>query len=125
MMTKNYLFRVTNEPYDSDMMAKEFLMQFSGLAISNKERVFIKADIDLLFTFILLAVGQPLVFSFNDKKLLGLNIRSIEAIDASSLRDNKNPEPRKINFGRLTGNAMIQFEKAENSAINLVGKAKG
>lgn len=85
-------------------MAKEFLMQFSGLAIT---------------------VGQPLVFSFADKKLLGLNIKSIEAIDGSSLRENKNPEPKKINFGRLTGNAAIQFEKAENSSINLVGKAKG
>lgn len=79
-------------------------MQFSGLAIT---------------------VGQPLVFSFNDKKLLGLNIRSIEAIDASSIRDNKSPEAKKINFGKLTGNAVIQFEKAENSSINLVGKAKG
>lgn len=70
-------------------------------------------------------MGQPLVFSFNDKKLLGLNIRSIEAIDGSALRENKNVEAKKINFGRLTGNAVIQFEKAENSAINLVGKAKG
>ncbi|KAG5678300.1 hypothetical protein PVAND_007987 [Polypedilum vanderplanki] len=95
---------ITQEPYDSDLMAKEFLMQFAGLALT---------------------VGQPLVFSFMDKKLLGLNIKSIEAIDASSIRDNKNAEPRKINFGRLTGNAVIQFEKAENSSLNLVGKAKG
>ena len=85
-------------------MAKEFIMQFAGLAIT---------------------VGQPLVFSFNEKKLLGLNIRTIEAIDASAIRDNKSVEPKKINFGRLSGNAMVQFEKAENSAINLVGKAKG
>lgn len=97
-------FSVTTEPYDSDLMAKDFLMQFSGLAIT---------------------VGQPLVFSFNDKKLLGLNIKAIEAIDASSIRDNKNPEAKKITFGKLTGNAVIQFEKAENSSINLVGKAKG
>lgn len=85
-------------------MAKEFLMQFAGLAIT---------------------VGQPLVFSFADKKLLGLSIKSIEAIDASSLRDGKNAEPKRINFGRLTANAAIQFEKAENSSLNLVGKSKG
>lgn len=85
-------------------MAKEFIMQFSGLAIT---------------------AGQPLVFSFADKKLLGLNIKSIEAIDAGAIRDNKNADPKKINFGRLSGNAMVQFEKAENSSINLVGKAKG
>lgn len=95
---------MTTEPYDSDLMAKDFLLQFAGLAIT---------------------VGQPLVFSFADKKLLGLNIRSIDAIDANSIRDNKNVEPKKITFGRLSGNAVIQFEKADNSSINLVGKAKG
>lgn len=79
-------------------------MQFAGLAVT---------------------VGQPLVFSFADKKLLGLSIKSIEAIDASSLRDGKNSEPKRISFGRLTANAAIQFEKAENSALNLVGKSKG
>lgn len=86
------------------MMAKEFLMQFAGLAIT---------------------VGQPLVFSFSDKKLLGLSIKSIEAIDAMAMRENKSSEPKKISFGHLTGNAAIQFEKAENSALNLVGKSKG
>lgn len=95
---------MTTEPYDSDLMAKDFLLQFAGLAIT---------------------VGQPLVFSFADKKLLGLNIRSIDAIDANSIRDNKNVEPKKITFGRLGGNAVIQFEKADSSSINLVGKAKG
>lgn len=95
---------ITQEPYDSDLMAKDFLMQFAGLALT---------------------VGQPLVFSFNDKKLLGLNIRTIEAIDANSIRENKSVEAKKITFGKLTGNAVIQFEKGENSSINLVGKAKG
>lgn len=85
-------------------MAKEFLMQFAGLAIT---------------------VGQPLVFSFMDKKLLGLNIKTIEAIDASSIRNNTNAEPKRISFGRLTANAVVQFEKAENSSLNLQGKSKG
>jgi vesicle-fusing ATPase len=97
-------FRTTTEAYDSDQMAKEFLMQFAGLAIT---------------------VGQPMVFSFADKKLLGVNIKSIEAMDAKAIRDGTDVKPAKINFGKLTGNAVIQFEKAENSALNLVGKAKG
>lgn len=79
-------------------------MQFAGLAIT---------------------VGQSLVFSFADKKLLALNVKTIEAVDATAIRDGKNADPRKINFGRLTANATVQFEKAENSSINLVGKAKG
>jgi vesicle-fusing ATPase len=86
------------------MMAKEFLMQFAGLALT---------------------VGQPLVFSFADKKLLGLSIKSIEAIDSASFAAGKNVDPKRINFGKLTGNAVIQFEKAENSSLNLVGKSKG
>lgn len=80
-------------------------MQFAGLAIT---------------------VGQPLVFSFADKKLLALSVKSIEGIDAASLRNNvEHPEAKKINFGKLSGNAVIAFEKAENSSLNLTGKAKG
>lgn len=85
-------------------MAKEFLFQFAGLALT---------------------AGQPLVFSFMEKKLLGLSVKVIEGIDVNKALDGKPAEPKKIFFGKLTGNAVIQFEKAENSAINLVGKAKG
>lgn len=92
------------EPYDSDLMAKEFLMQFAGLALT---------------------VGQPLVFSFSEKKLLGLAVKTIEAVDATAIRDNKKLEPKRVNFGHLSANVVVQFEKAENSSLNLVGKAKG
>ncbi|EDS38198.1 vesicular-fusion protein Nsf1 [Culex quinquefasciatus] len=96
----------TLEPYDSDQMAKDFILQFSGLALT---------------------VGQPLVFSFMDKKLLGLCVKSLEAIDASASMqgDKGKAEPRKTQFGRLLGNTTVTFEKAENSSLNLVGKAKG
>lgn len=50
-------FRTSQEPYDSDLMAKEFLMQFAGMALT---------------------VGQTLVFSFQDKKLLGLAVKTLE-----------------------------------------------
>lgn len=93
----------TLEPYDTDNMAKDFMMQFSGMALT---------------------VGQPLVFSFQDKKLLGLVIKSMEAIDPTAAM-NKECEPKKTRFGRLLGNATVSFEKAENSSINLVGKSKG
>ncbi|KAL9694817.1 hypothetical protein quinque_014102 [Culex quinquefasciatus] len=87
-------------------MAKDFILQFSGLALT---------------------VGQPLVFSFMDKKLLGLCVKSLEAIDASASMqgDKGKAEPRKTQFGRLLGNTTVTFEKAENSSLNLVGKAKG
>lgn len=56
-----YLFSLlcstTLDPYDTDQMAREFLLQFSGQAFT---------------------VGQQLAFSFFDKKLLGLVIKSLE-----------------------------------------------
>lgn len=94
----------TQEPFDSDVMAKEFLMQFSGLALT---------------------AGQPLVFSFKDK-VLGLAVKTLEAVDPSlAMQQEKQVEPKKTRFGRLSGNCTVQFEKAEGSSINLVGKAKG
>jgi vesicle-fusing ATPase len=50
-------YSTTIEPYDTDHMAKEFLLQFSGQAFT---------------------VGQQLAFSFIDKKLLGLVVKSLE-----------------------------------------------
>lgn len=85
-------------------MAKDFLMQFSGLALT---------------------VGQPLVFSFQDKKLLGLAVKSLEAVDPAATISDKPAEPKKTRFGRLLGNSSVTFEKAEGSSINLVGKSKG
>lgn len=91
------------EPYDTNLMAKDFLMQFSGMA---------------------LIVGQPIVFSFSDKKLLSLNVKSLDAIDPALAMSEKT-EPRKTRFGRMSGNVIVTFEKAEGSSINLVGKSKG
>lgn len=95
---------VSQEPYDSDLMAKEFLLQFAGMALT---------------------VGQTLVFSFQDKKLLGLAVKTLEAVESSALKENKEMALKSVRFGRLTGNTVVQFEKADNSSLNLVGKAKG
>lgn len=95
--------RTTQEPYDTDLMAKDFLMQFSGLALT---------------------VGQPIVFQFQDKKVLGLVVKSLEAVDPATAISDK-AEPKKTVFGRLLGNSAVQFEKAESSSVNLTGKAKG
>jgi vesicle-fusing ATPase len=85
-------------------MAKEFLLQFAGLPLT---------------------VGQPLVFSFMDKKLLGLSVKNMEAVDTKQLAAGTKMEPKPTNFGLFGGNTMVQFEKSENSALNLTGKAKG
>ncbi|KDR16531.1 Vesicle-fusing ATPase 1, partial [Zootermopsis nevadensis] len=94
----------TLEPYDTDQMAKEFLLQFSGQAFT---------------------VGQQLAFNFVDKKLLGLVVKSLEAADLSAIKAGQDAKPKKTKMGRCLGDTMVQFEKAENSSLNLVGKAKG
>lgn len=89
----------TTEPYDTEKMALEFVMQFPKQAFT---------------------VGQELVFSFMDKKVLSVVIRGLEAADFTS-----GGKPKKVNAGVVTGNTAMCFEKAENSPINLTGKCKG
>lgn len=50
-------YRSTTEPYDTDLMAKEFLLQFSGQAFT---------------------AGQLLAFQFLEKKMLSLFVKSLE-----------------------------------------------
>ncbi|XP_023725556.1 vesicle-fusing ATPase 1 [Cryptotermes secundus] len=94
----------TLEPYDTDQMAKEFLLQFSGQAFT---------------------VGQQLAFSFLDKKLLCLVVKSLEAADLNAIKAGQDAKPKKTKMGRCLGDTIVQFEKAENSSLNLVGKSRG
>nr|CAD7449999.1 unnamed protein product [Timema bartmani] len=139
----------TLEPYDSDAMAREFLLQFSGQAFT---------------------VGQLLAFNFSDdKKLLGLVVKGLEdlvthvtylmihitdlvthvtypvthvtypvthvtypvttcdipLLNLSAIKAGQDAKPKKTKMGRCLGDTMVQFQKAESSSINLVGKAKG
>ncbi|EDV43701.2 uncharacterized protein Dana_GF16398 [Drosophila ananassae] len=93
----------TQDPYDSDEMAKEFIMQFAGMPLT---------------------VGQTLVFQFKDKKFLGLAVKTLEAVDPRTVGDGA-PKARNVRFGRILGNTVVQFEKAENSVLNLQGRSKG
>uniref|UniRef100_A0A8C0I5Y6 Vesicle-fusing ATPase n=1 Tax=Balaenoptera musculus TaxID=9771 RepID=A0A8C0I5Y6_BALMU len=94
---------IDSNPYDTDKMAAEFIQQFNNQAFS---------------------VGQQLVFSFNEK-LFGLLVKDIEAMDPSILKGEPAAGKRqKIEVGLVVGNSQVAFEKAENSSLNLIGKAK-
>lgn len=94
---------IDSNPYDTDKMAAEFIQQFNNQAFS---------------------VGQQLVFSFNDK-LFGLLVKDIEAMDPSILKgEPASGKRQKIEVGLVVGNSQVAFEKAENSSLNLIGKAK-
>lgn len=95
---------VSQDPYDTEEMAKEFVYQFPGQAFT---------------------VGQQLAFSYGNKKLLSLVVKDLEAADFAAIKEGKAAKPRKTKIGRLLADSMVQFEKADNSSLNLVGKAKG
>lgn len=94
----------SQEQYDTDEMAKEFLLSFPNQ----------------MFT-----VGQQLAFAFKDKKVLLLIVKSLEATDLAALKDGRQAKPKKARMGQLIPNTNVQFEKADNSSLNLVGKSKG
>lgn len=43
----------------------------------------------------------------------------------NAIKAGRDAKPHKTKIGRLLPNTIVQFEKADNSALNLVGKAKG
>ncbi|XP_032455485.1 vesicle-fusing ATPase isoform X1 [Nasonia vitripennis] len=94
----------TLEPYDTELMAKDFLMQFAGQAFT---------------------VGQQLAFQFQDKKMLGLIVKSLEAADIQAIKSGQDAKPKKTRMGRCLGDTAIQFEKAPNSSLNLTGSKQG
>lgn len=94
----------TTEPYDTDQMAKEFLMQFTGQAFT---------------------VQQKLAFAFSQKKVLEVVVKSLEAADLNAIKAGQNAKPCPTRMGCLLADTTIQFEKMEGSSINLVGKSKG
>lgn len=46
-------------------------------------------------------------------------------MDISKIKAGGDPKPRKSKLGQLIPNTVIQFEKAESSSLNLIGKSKG
>ncbi|BFZ22128.1 hypothetical protein BsWGS_25167 [Bradybaena similaris] len=90
---------------DSDKMAAEFSMCFTNRAFT---------------------IDEPLVFRY-EKKLYSARVKDIEVIDYSHV-DAKGKlagKPHVANFGLLTPNSAIVFEKLEGSIISFTGKAKG
>ncbi|CAB4000648.1 Vesicle-fusing ATPase 1, partial [Paramuricea clavata] len=97
--------RVSQEPYDTDKMSEVLIDQFCNRAFSE---------------------GQPLVFTYGDKKYLQLIVQKMDVLDPKkALASESNFEPMKVSKGVISGNTRIIFEKAEGSALNLVGKSKG
>ncbi|CAI4225732.1 unnamed protein product [Auanema sp. JU1783] len=101
----------TPEPLDSDAMAREFLMQFSGKAFTK---------------------GEKRVFSFPIKQkekiiTLSINVKNIEGIDlaAAARGGDSKASTFPLDCGQLLANSAIVFDREEGTQINLIGKSKG
>ncbi|KIH62580.1 ATPase, AAA family [Ancylostoma duodenale] len=100
----------TVEPLNSDFMAREFSMQFGGMAFTK---------------------GELLVFQFTDPEkgksfTLSLVVKSIDGIDLNSAASgDEKARPFPLDCGQLLPNSAIIFDKEEGSQLNLVGKSKG
>ncbi|XP_015906120.2 vesicle-fusing ATPase 1 [Parasteatoda tepidariorum] len=97
--------KTTLEPYDTDLMAQEFVKCFSKQAFT---------------------VGQCLAFGFMDMKMLKVVVKEMEVANIEQVTGNGKPGGKRITqVGLLLPDALVVFEKFEGSAVNLVGKAKG
>ncbi|CAL8089603.1 unnamed protein product [Orchesella dallaii] len=90
----------TNEPYDTDLMAKEFVSQFAGQAFQG---------------------GMPLAFSFHDKKLLSLVVKEMDIADMTPLKVGGEPKISKSDLGLLLPDTKVVFEYGEGSTVKLKG----
>lgn len=97
---------ITTEAFDSDKMAQDFLLSFDRVAFT---------------------IDQQLVCQFYNKKLMGLVVKGVEILDPAILKGGKPSAKRTkdVKIGVLTQNTQVVFEKAEESALNLIGKSKG
>ncbi|XP_019749290.1 vesicle-fusing ATPase-like isoform X1 [Hippocampus comes] len=92
-----------SNPYDSDVMANDFIQQFNHQAFT---------------------IGQQMVFKFGDKSFDVL-VKDMEGMDPSILKgDQSSVKKAKINIGLLLSNSQLIFEKAESSSMTLIGKSK-
>lgn len=83
-------------------MAKEFVNQFAGQVFQ---------------------AGMPLAFSFQDKKLLSLAVKEIEAADMTPLKVGGEPKVTKSDLGLLLPDTKVVFETL--GAVKLKGHSQG
>ena len=67
--------KTTQDNYDTDAMAKEFLMQFTKQCFT---------------------VGQPIVFQFKSMPLTQVLIKDIEVTDLNALQQGREAKPLKV-----------------------------
>ena len=73
--------KTTQDNYDTDAMAKEFLMQFTKQCFT---------------------VGQPIVFQFKSMPLTQVVVKDIEVTDLNALQQGREAKPLKVSKSSKT-----------------------
>ena len=92
----------STEEYNSDKMTADFCAQFANISVTD---------------------GQPFVFRFEDKPLLSVTIKELEASDLRKVRDGEVSQ-YNIRSGVVLPNTSIIWHKSEESNIRLTGKSR-
>jgi vesicle-fusing ATPase len=96
--------KVTKDPFNTDEMAKEFLMQFASQTFT---------------------VGQPVLFQFRNMPLTIITVKDIDIADLNAIKMGKKETTKKGSTGVSLPDTTLIFEKGEGSPIMLSGKSKG
>jgi len=92
----------SSDDFNSDKMTADFCAQFANIAVTQ---------------------GQPFLFKFEDKPLLLVKIKELEASDLRKVRDGE-VSKYSIRCGVLLPNTAIVWHKGEESTIKLTGKSR-
>ncbi|CAG2173960.1 unnamed protein product, partial [Oppiella nova] len=108
-----------SESYDTDVMAREFSMQFPRQAFTVGQ-TYLK-----FYFYYYPNTDIQYVFKFIDKKLLKLVVKDMEVLTLDGMKGKAPKEPQKTRIGQLLPDSQVVFEKSEESSIILTGQAKG
>ena len=93
---------ITSDEFNSDKMTSEFCSQFGNISVTE---------------------GQPFLFKFDEKHLLSVTVKDVEASDLRKVRDGKDSH-YNIRTGVLLPNSAMVWSRSEESSLRLTGKSR-
>ena len=94
--------KTSQDEFNSDKMTADFCAQFANIAVT---------------------VDQPFIYKFEDKPILEVTIKEIEASDLRKVRDGEQSK-YNVRTGVLLPNSAIIWHKREGASIRLTGKSR-
>ena len=93
----------SSDEFNSDLMTTEFCSQFGNISVTE---------------------GQPFLFKYQEKHLLSVTVKELEASDLRKVRDGKESHYH-VRTGVLLPNSAVVWHRSEESSLRLTGKSRG